>query len=122
MKILTLLNNSPSEEAYCCSQKVKNWKTSFTSAMLFLLLFFGQTLVAQAPTVSSFLPISAYQGLPVVITGTNFTGATAVTFGNTAAMSFVVNSATQITAIIGTGSTGSVKVTNPSGFGVKTGF
>ena len=40
----------------------------------------------------------------VTITGTNFTGATAVTFGATAATSFTVNSATSITAIAPAGS------------------
>jgi hypothetical protein len=35
----------------------------------------------------------------VVITGTNFTGATAVRFGAVPATSFTVESATQITAI-----------------------
>ena len=38
-------------------------------------------------------------GTPVVIVGTNFTTATAVKFGNVAATSFHVDSATQITAI-----------------------
>lgn len=37
----------------------------------------------------------------VVITGTNFTGATGVTIGGTAVASYTVNSATQITATNG---------------------
>src|SRR2546428_12996670 len=37
-------------------------------------------------------------GSSVTITGTNFSGAAAVRFGNNAAGSFTVNSATQITA------------------------
>ena len=55
-------------------------------------------------------------GTSVTITGTDFTGATAVDFGTTAATSFVVNSDTQITAVIpaGTG-TVDVSVTTPSG-------
>ena len=52
------------------------------------------------PTVTSvnpnFGPVAG--GTSVTITGTNFTGATAVKFGVTAASSFAVNSATQITA------------------------
>jgi hypothetical protein len=49
-------------------------------------------------------------GTPVVITGTNFTGATAVAFGSTAAATFAVNSATQISATSPPGS-GAVNVT-----------
>ena len=39
----------------------------------------------------------------MTITGTNFTGATAVTFGGTAATSFTVANATTITATVGSG-------------------
>lgn len=69
------------------------------------------------PTITSFTPTSACasSSQTVVITGTNFTGATAVTIGGTAAASYVVNSATQITATIGTGTTGAIQVTTPGG-------
>ncbi len=52
----------------------------------------------------------------VTVTGTNFTGATAVLFGTTPATSFTVNSATNITAVspAGTG-TVDVKVTTSNG-------
>jgi hypothetical protein len=49
-------------------------------------------------------------GTTVVLTGTDFTGATAVSFGATPATSFTVNSATQITAVTPAG-TGAVPVT-----------
>lgn len=53
------------------------------------------------PTITSFTPTSNACGTTntVVITGTNFTGTTAVSFGSEPAVSFVVNSNTQITAI-----------------------
>jgi hypothetical protein len=67
------------------------------------------------PTISGFSPSSAKAGDAVTITGTNFTGATAVAIGGTPAASYVVNSAITITAVIGAGSSGTVKVTTPGG-------
>jgi hypothetical protein len=69
------------------------------------------------PTITTFSPISACSGsgTSVVITGTNYTGATSVTF-NGVASSFTVNSATQITATLPAGATtGKIAVTTPSG-------
>ncbi|MEU4341558.1 IPT/TIG domain-containing protein [Nocardia sp. NPDC023852] len=71
-----------------------------------------------APSLTSISPIAGpvTGGTTVVLTGTNLTGATAVTFGATPATSFTVNSATQITAVApaGTG-TSLVTVTTPGG-------
>ncbi|HEV7920091.1 MAG TPA: hypothetical protein VGR02_04785, partial [Thermoanaerobaculia bacterium] len=69
------------------------------------------------PTVGSFSPTAGSQGVTVVLTGTNFTGATNVTFNSTPA-SFVVDSATQITTAVPAGATtGVIAVTNPDGTG-----
>jgi hypothetical protein len=67
------------------------------------------------PTIISFSPTTGYTGLPITINGTNFTGATAVSFGGTPAASFVVNSSISITAYVAAGATGSVSVTTPAG-------
>jgi len=71
------------------------------------------------PAISSITPSigSNVGGTTVVITGTNLTGVTAVTFGAVAATSFIVNSATQITAITPVGTIGAVTVavTTPGG-------
>lgn len=69
------------------------------------------------PTITSFTPSNACasSSQTVVITGTSFTGATAVTIGGTAAASYIINSATQITATIGAGTTGTIAVTTGSG-------
>jgi hypothetical protein len=71
-------------------------------------------MVGAAPaTITSFTPIFGVTGTAVTITGTNFTTADKVTFGGVPAQSFTINSASQITAIVGGGATGSVTVDNP---------
>ena len=77
------------------------------------------------PTITTVSPSigSVSGGLSVTITGTNFTGATAVTFGSTAATTFTVNSATQITCTspaYATAAIVDVSVTTPAGTGTKT--
>ncbi len=74
------------------------------------------------PTISSFSPTSAATGQTVTITGTNFTGATAVSFGGTAATSFTVVNSTTITAVVASGSSGLVSVTTPGGNASLNGF
>ena len=66
-----------------------------------------------APTVTSLSVTSgaAAGGTTVTITGTGFTGATAVHFGGTAAAAFVVNSPTTISAVSPAVSAGTVDVT-----------
>jgi IPT/TIG domain len=75
-----------------------------------------------APTITLFTPASARAGTQVTITGTGFTGASAVSFGGVLASQFTVVSATQIIATVGTGATGNVSVTSPGGTGTRTGF
>ncbi len=74
------------------------------------------------PSITTFTPTSAATGATVTITGTNFTGATAVSFGGTAATSYSVVSATSITAVVASGTTGSVSVTTPGETASLAGF
>ena len=68
-----------------------------------------------APTITSFSPTSGPVGTTVTINGTNFTGATSVKFNGVTA-TFIVNSATKITATVPTGATtGRITVTTPGG-------
>lgn len=76
----------------------------------------GFTYLDPTPTITAVLATVSAIGNPVVINGTNFTGATIVRFGGTSAASFVVNSGTQITATIAdTGTAGTVQVVTPFG-------
>ena len=68
-----------------------------------------------APRIASFSPASGPVGTTVTISGTNFSGATAVTF-NTVSAGFVVDSATSMRAQVPSGATsGPIRVTTPGG-------
>jgi YVTN family beta-propeller protein len=73
----------------------------------------------QAPSVSKISPASGPSagGTTMTITGANFTGATAVSFGGVAAKKFTVKSATSIVAVTAKGNAGAapVEVANPAG-------
>ena len=71
--------------------------------------------VHAAPTIDDVSPGSGGTGARITVSGTNFTGATAVKFNGTAA-SFTVDSAVQITAIVPAGATsGPISVATPGG-------
>jgi hypothetical protein len=86
--------------------------------------FFGHNLssglvqaegATAAPTITSFSPASGPVGTTVTINGTNFTGATSVTFNGVSA-AFIINSNVKITATVPTGATtGKIAVTTPGG-------
>jgi hypothetical protein len=74
-----------------------------------------QLLPPLTTTITSFTPSSGGPGTSVTITGTDFGYVGAVSFGGTAAANFTVNSNTQITAAVGTGSTGTISLTTANG-------
>jgi hypothetical protein len=78
--------------------------------------------VVAPPKITSFTPPSGHAGQLVTITGTNLSGATAVTLGTTDAK-FTVGSSTTITATVPTIAHGSYKwsVTTPAGAAISTG-
>jgi len=68
------------------------------------------------PAITSFTPTSGPVGTKVTITGSGFIGATKVTFGGVKAISYTVDSVTQITATVPPGAkTGNIAVTTPAG-------
>ena len=84
--------------------------------LLMILIFFFVGNIANAQlTITSFTPESSCANVSplIVITGTEFTGATSVTFGGIEAASFNVDSPTQITATPAIGSSGAITVTTP---------
>ncbi|MGA9471298.1 MAG: choice-of-anchor tandem repeat GloVer-containing protein [Terriglobales bacterium] len=72
------------------------------------------------PEIAGFSPPSGPIGTPVTISGSGFTGATAVKFRSKAAK-FTVNSDSQITATVPSGAkTGKISVTTPGGVATST--
>ena len=82
----------------------------------------GLPFIPSPPAITEISPLRALEGMAVGISGSSFTGATAVTFGGVPATSFTVVADTYITAIVGSGASGEVAVTTPYGTGTKTGF
>ncbi len=74
------------------------------------------------PTITSFTPIAGGPGTIVTITGTNFAGASNVQFGGVEASSFTIVSPTGITAIVGAGASGDVRITNDGWSNTLSGF
>ncbi|CAM3739573.1 GEVED domain-containing protein [Flavobacterium saliperosum] len=72
---------------------------------------------APVPTITSLGTTSGCVGDSITINGTGLTGATAanVKIGGTAVTSITSNTGTQIIAVIGAGTTGTVEVTTPGG-------
>lgn len=67
------------------------------------------------PGISSISPTIGGPGTSVTITGVDFQDVTAVSFGGKPAASFIVNSSTSITAVVGNGASGQVTVATSAG-------
>ncbi len=75
-----------------------------------------------APVIDTFYLNNAIRGTKLTILGKHFTGAYAVQFGGVPAASFVVDSATGITATVARGVSGNLTVTTNYGTATDTGF
>ena len=83
------------------------------------------TVVPTPPpiVVTSFAPTSGYAGDTIVITGSGFTGATAVKINGAAVDSSVVNSDTEIEAVVSdSNTTGKISVKGPGGMDTSSGI
>jgi hypothetical protein len=75
-----------------------------------------------APTISSFTPTSGLAGTQVTIFGSDFGGASQVTFNNVAASSFSVQSSSEVRATVpAAATTGKIRVTTSGGTAVSSG-
>jgi hypothetical protein len=78
------------------------------------------TVISDVPAITSFTPTSGVTGSSVTITGTAFTGATAVKLGSLAA-TFTVKSSTQIEATVPNGAVAAtISVKTPAGTGTSS--
>src|SRR5439155_10067738 len=84
-------------DAHPTTKAEDNWLTRIGS---FQLPGCSPVTPPAAPSISGFSPASGPPGTSVSISGSRFTGATAVTFNGTAASSFSVVSDAQITATV----------------------
>lgn len=71
---------------------------------------------SKTPTITSFSPTSGAVGTSVTVTGTNLNGATLVSVGGVAAVTFSVVSATSVTVIVPASAvTGKITIVTPQG-------
>lgn len=75
---------------------------------------FRMTIIP-SPFIVSFSPPFAVSGATVTLRGGNFTGTTSVLFGSTPATQFTVISDSVMTAVLGTGSTGFIRIAGARG-------
>ncbi len=78
--------------------------------------------VALPPVISSFTPITGKPGDTILISGSHFTGATALGFGGNPAVSFNVINDSTTWAIVNHGASGSVSIATPFGSSSLPGF
>lgn len=79
-------------------------------------------IFAGPPSLTSFSPGSGTRGSTILLTGTELTTATSVSFGGHPAASFTVVSPTSIQAVLGDGGSGDVNVTTVAGSASLHGF
>ena len=87
-----------------------------------MLLIFCSGVYSQAPSISYFVPTSAAPGDHVQIYGYYFNGTTSVKFGGVSALSYSILSSSLINAVVDSGASGNVVVTNLNGSNSSGGF
>ena len=135
-RIITLISLSLLMTGILCANTYSTLSTNFENGkndrnsesvtnipnLIFYDGFFSLNLPFALPVVDSFSPTSSCMGNVITIYGSGFTGTTSVSIGGTNCAFFTVNSDTQITAVVGNGTTGLVAVTNSVGTGTSIGM
>ncbi len=120
---LTGCNNvSYHNVTYTSSTTVYDTVRNFTAMHCDSIYNIVNITISCLPVVNSFAPFMGKTGDTILIKGTNFSAATAVTFGDSAAKSFIVLNDSTIKAVVGNGANGNVSVINASGTGLLAGF
>jgi expansin (peptidoglycan-binding protein) len=91
-----------------------NILTSKTSLLFLIVFLFISTINSFGQTITGFSPVNACYNsyAPITISGSGFTGVTAVEFNGVPAASFSIDMDTQITAVLPTSaSSGNITVT-----------
>ena len=79
-------------------------------------------VAGKTTSITRINPATTATNTAVTFSGHNFTNATAVSFGGTAAKTFTVTSDTTIIAVVNNGTTGTVSVTTPLGTATLSGY
>jgi hypothetical protein len=76
--------------------------------------------VYHTPVIDTFSPIAAPAGAEITITGLHLVGTSQLTFGDTDAVTFTIDSDTSARAVVPVGAaTGALRLTNPAGTGTS---
>lgn len=82
----------------------------------------GRIIITCNPTITNLTTNSTVcEGSSITITGTNLANVTSVTIGGTSVSSITSNNATQIVAVVGAGTTGTLTVTTSAGTATSLG-
>ena len=92
----------------------------YTSGLITGTFTISRTCVAP-PTITSFSPTSGCPGGTITINGTSLSGTSSVSVGGTACSNITVVSSTQVTALLGSGTTGTISLTATAGNATSSG-
>lgn len=93
-----------------------------TGSISVTTLYGTGTFTVPPPIISAFSPLAASPGTIVKISGKYLCGATSISFGGINVPAFTVNADSSISAIVGTGASGSLSITTPAGTSSLPGF